>query len=331
MSRCVLGMDVSKKDISLALLNDNRFFEKTIPNSPSGFKEILNFLRKHNALKAECFLEGSYSEAVADFLFDNKLVVKVVNPYKIKSFARSRLSRIKTDRKDSQLIAEYGSVSFNDPAYQKPSQIIRSIRSLYRTYLAQTKMSSQCKNHIEHSTGELDKNVWMETLNEFELRRKKIVNRIIDLINSDKKLKIQFKNLQSIDGIAEISAIAIIAEVQSVDKFMNARQLAAYCGLTPRICKSGTSVHKKPRISKFGNSFLRNALYFPAIVAIQRCEQFRRYSQKLLSRGKAKKQIIVAVMKKILLASFAILKYDCKFNPDLIFKTHRIFVRNTLS
>ncbi len=47
MSRCVLGMDVSKKDISLALLKNNRFFEKTIPNSPSGFKEILNFLQKN--------------------------------------------------------------------------------------------------------------------------------------------------------------------------------------------------------------------------------------------------------------------------------------------
>ena len=103
---------------------------------------------------------------------------------------------------------------------------------------------------------------------------------------------------------------------------MNARQLAAYCGLTPRICESGTSVHKKTRISKFGNSFLRNALYFLAIVAIQRCEQFHRYKQKLLARGKAKMQIIVAVMKKILLAAFAILKYDCEFDPDLIFKTH---------
>ena len=324
MSRCVLGMDVSKKDISLALLKDNRFFEKTIPNSLAGFKEILNFLQKHNALKAECFLEstGSYSEAVADFLFDHKFIVKVVNPFKIKSFSRSRLSRIKTDKKDAQLIAEYGAVSANDPNYQKPSAVVRSIRSLYRTYLAQTKISSQCKNHIEHSSCELDKNVWTETLCEFELRRKKIVKQITDLINSDKKLKSQFENLQSIDGIAEISAIAILAEVQSVDKFVNARQLAAYCGLTPRICESGTSVHKKPRISKFGNCFLRKALYFPAIVAIQRCEQFHRYSQKLLSRGKATKQIIVAVMKKILLAAFAILKYDCKFNPNLIFKTH---------
>ncbi|MCR4623864.1 MAG: IS110 family transposase [Alphaproteobacteria bacterium] len=324
MSRCVLGMDVSKKDISLALLKDNRFFEKIIPNSLAGFKEILNFLQKHNALKAECFLEstGSYSEAVADFLFDNEFVVKVVNPFKIKSFARSRLSRIKTDKKDAQLIAEYGTISANDLNYQKPSTAVRSIRSLYGTYLAQTKISSQCKNHIEHATNELNKNVWTETLCEFELRRKKIVNQIIDLINTDKKLKTQFENLQSIDGIAEISSIAILAEVQSVDKFVNARQLAAYCGLTPRICESGTSVHKKPRISKFGNSFLRNALYFPAIVAIQRCEQFHRYSQKLLSRGKAKKQIIVAVMKKILLAAFAILKYDCKFDPDLIFKTH---------
>ena len=172
-------------------------------------------------------------------------------------------------------------------------------------------MYSQCKNHIEHATCKLDIDIWTETLNEFERNRKKIVNQIINLIHSDEKLKTQFKNLQSIDGIAEISAIAILAEVQSVDKFMNSRQLAAYCGLTPRICESGTSVHKKPRISKFGNSFLRNALYFPAIVAINRCEQFHRYSQKLLSRGKAKKQIIVAVMKKkILVVAFAILKYE---------------------
>ncbi len=38
MSRYVLGMDVSKKDISLALLKDNHFFEKIIPNSLAGFK-----------------------------------------------------------------------------------------------------------------------------------------------------------------------------------------------------------------------------------------------------------------------------------------------------
>lgn len=101
---------------------------------------------------------------------------------------------------------------------------------------------------------------------------------------------------------------------------MNARQLTAYCSLTPRICESDTSVHKKNRISKFGNIFLRKALYFPTIVAIQHCEQFRRYKQKLLARGKAKMQIIVAVMKKILLAAFAILKYDCRFNPNLILK-----------
>lgn len=237
MSRCVLGMDVSKKDISLALLKDNRFFEKTIPNSPSGFKEILNFLQKHNSLKAEGFLEstGSYSEAIADFLFDHKFIVKVVNPFKIKSFSRSRLSRVKTDKKDAQLIAEYGAVSSNDPNYQKPSEVVRSIRSLYRTYLAQTKMSSQCKNHIEHSTNELDKNVWTETLNEFELRRKKIVNQIINLINSDKKLKSQFENLQSIDGIAEISAIAIIAEVQSVDKFETARAVSLLAFANPAL------------------------------------------------------------------------------------------------
>ena len=180
-------------------------------------------------------------------------------------------------------------------------------------------MSSHCKNHIEHSTDPLSKSIWTESLNEIELHRKEIVNKIVELINFDKNLQSKFKNLQTIDGIAKITAIAILAEVQSIEKFATARQLAAYCGLTPTICESGSSAHKKSRISKSENCILRNALYFPAVVAIHRSEHFRSYSKKLLLRGKAKKQVIVAIMKKIIIAAFAILKYDCSFDPLLIF------------
>ncbi len=108
MSKCVLGIDVGK--LTLALLKDGRFYEKNISNSPAGFEKLLKFLKTYNAIDSECYLEstGSYSEAITDFLYDQKITVTVVNPYKIASFAKSKLSRIKTDKKYAKLIAEYG-------------------------------------------------------------------------------------------------------------------------------------------------------------------------------------------------------------------------------
>jgi transposase len=50
---------------------------------------------------------GHYSELIADYLFSKQVRTSVVNPLQIKSFARARLSRNKTDKLDARLIANY--------------------------------------------------------------------------------------------------------------------------------------------------------------------------------------------------------------------------------
>lgn len=323
-NKIILGIDVSKSSLSLALrLQNGKFYEKTVLNSSTGFKSILKFLnlKRIDKNNLECIMEstGSYSEAIANFLYENGINTKVVNPYKIASFAKSKLSRIKTDKTDAKLIAEYGLISNNDKFYKKPPEALGKIRILYRTYLAQTKLSSISKNHLEN-TNDVDEQVfWLETIKVFEINRKKIIQKIIEIINSDEILSKQFKNLKTIPGVAEITAIAIFSEIQSVEKFDSARQLAAYCGVTPKIYESGTSVHKKSHISKSGNKILRKALYLPAITAINHCKECKHYTEQLLKRGKCKKQAIIAIMKKILLASYAILKNNSIFNPKLLF------------
>ena len=112
-NKIILGIDVSKSSLSLALrLQNGKFHEKTVLNSSTGFKSILKFLnlKRIDKNNLECIMmesTGSYSEAIANFLYDNGFNAKVVNPYKIASFAKSKLSRIKTDKTDAELIAEY--------------------------------------------------------------------------------------------------------------------------------------------------------------------------------------------------------------------------------
>ena len=82
MSKLVLGIDVGKKELSLALLKEKHLFSKKISNSESGFKAIEEFIFSHSSEKPEVYMEvtGNYSTPVADYLADHGYVVKVVNP-----------------------------------------------------------------------------------------------------------------------------------------------------------------------------------------------------------------------------------------------------------
>lgn len=86
-------------------------------------------------------------------------------------------------------------------------------------------------------------------------------------INNCPELKHAQDLLVTIPSIGCLTAAKILGEVRNLLEFEDARQLAAYAGLTPRVFLSGTSVHKKSRLTKTGNANLRKALYLPAIVA----------------------------------------------------------------
>ena len=77
---------------------------------------------------------------------------------------------------------------------------------------------------------------------------------------------------------------------------------------------SGTSVQKRPRISRGGSRHLRRALYMPALVALRREPHLRAFYQRLLSRGKARLQAVVAVMRKLLHALFAMFRSNQSFD-----------------
>lgn len=122
---------------------------------------------------------------------------------------------------------------------------------------------------------------------------------------------------KTIPGIGKITAVAILAESPDIDHFNSAREIAAYAGLTPKHKISGTSVKEKASISKIGSSKLRKALYSPAIVAKNHNPIFKKFTQKLSSKGKPIKVIIVAIMKKLLHIIFGVIKNKTQFNQNL--------------
>ncbi len=121
--------------------------------------------------------------------------------------------------------------------------------------------------------------------------------------------------LETIPGIATQTATTLLAEIVHLRNYKNARQVAAYAGLSPRLRESGTS-GKCSRLSKTGNSRVRKALFMPAISAKRHNPVLRQFSERLARRGKPKMAIIGAVMRKLLHLAFGVLKTRKPFDPN---------------
>ena len=94
----------------------------------------------------------------------------------------------------------------------------------------------------------------------------KLEQEALNIINHSTKLTRQFSILTGIKGVGTKTAMTVLADMPDVSLFKNAKQYAAFAGVTPSHFQSGTSVKGKSHISRLGSKKVRKALYMAAIV-----------------------------------------------------------------
>lgn len=107
-----------------------------------------------------------------------------------------------------------------------------------------------------------------------------------------------------------------MSEIPDIEHFSSAKQLAAFAGVSPRQCQSGTSLKGKTRLAKTGNPQLRKALFYPAMVAIRYNPIVRTFATRLRAAGKSKMVVIGAAMRKLIHLIYGILKSRTPFNAE---------------
>jgi transposase len=121
--------------------------------------------------------------------------------------------------------------------------------------------------------------------------------------------------LDSVPGLGDKTIPVLLSYYGGPLRFDNARQAAAFAGLDPRQHQSGSSVKRKPRLSKVGHALLRKALYMPAMVTIHKTAWGRAFKERLAAVGKPPMRIIGAMMRKLVHVAFDVLKSQKPFNP----------------
>ncbi|MFP3024463.1 MAG: IS110 family transposase, partial [Wolbachia sp.] len=251
----------------------------------------------------------------------------VVNPYCIKSYARSKLVRQKNDQSDAEIIADY--CQRQEPTrWTPPSSEKKKLKHLYRCSAALKNELTLVNNHLEKKERLPEKvvNVWENLSVNIEQSIETIKNSIHELLKQHKELLEDFQLLLTVPGIGKESAVAILAEISDIKVFINARQLASYAGTIPRNITSGSSVYAKPRLSKSGSQTLRKAMYFPAIVSKKHNPIIMTFCKRLKEKGKHNMAIVGAAMRKLLHIVFGVLSSRKAFDPDHIknYKARRL-------
>ncbi|MGH9651759.1 MAG: IS110 family transposase, partial [Terriglobales bacterium] len=314
------GIEVSYRTLVVALrCHDQDEPLREFPNTPEGHQGVLRFLERAGRPVGVCLeATGLYGLDLALTLHQAGVPVMVANPRGVRHFATALMQRSKNDQLDAQVLREYTARMPFQP-WRPPSPTALKLVAVARRLEALTDMMTAEKNRLHAaSLSEAIPAIIHRDIQRSVQTQQRAIDRLTraaqELILDDPDLARRYQLLLSIPGFGPTSAVHTLAELTLLPPDMDVRQGVAYAGLDPRQYTSGSSVHKKARISKAGNKHLRRALYMPALVAVQHQPQVRAFYEHLLARGKTKMQALVAAMRKLLHAIYGMFKHDQLFD-----------------
>lgn len=314
------GVDVGQNEL-WAVIDGKK--ARPFKSNKRGIKQMWNWVKKYandNLIHFGMEATGVYSYRLAKILLPySNTVISIVNPAQISAFSKAQLRRTKTDSIDAQVILDF--VKTQNPPLWTPEP--ESLRKLYhlvtmadalKEELRQWKNRQHGSQYIDDLPVEVRKSqraVVISLTNQLN----KIEESIKELCHSDEQLKAQMELLCSIPGLAELSAVRLLAYGKSALNTHSKKELTAHAGLAPSHKQSGVSVRGKSFISKQGNKKLRSTLFMPALVGIVHNPIIKAFYHHLLEKGKPKKLALIACMRKLLIMAQAILIKKTPFKP----------------
>lgn len=310
----IIGLDISKDTIDATLHKTNGSIHYIkFKNNDDGLKQFRLWIKGNRIRKAYIGMEatGIYYEKAADML-SSYYTVYVINPLKIKDYGKSRFNRTKTDKADSNLIADY--IKRHQDTlipYQIPKN--KALQKLINLKNQLQQQQKQIKNRLHSTEEEFIRNIHQDLIDTIQDKMEQVKIAISEQIKKQTDYN-HYRNLQTIPSIGKDTASVLYAQLTE-KHFKTANQFVSYAGLSPAIIQSGTSVRGRGRLSRYGNRRLKSTLYMPALCAY-RFNAFPKLINNLKKAGKPKMVIIVAIMRKLAKLAYYIVKTGQPYDAE---------------
>jgi transposase len=240
----------------------------------------------------------------------------------IKHFGKVMLSRNKNDRVDARVIAGYCRV-MEPEAFKPRSEEQKELRELVQLEDSQKEQLTRLKLQLNLMRSPVARKALKKAIKGLEKQIKELSEQVKASVKKNPSWLKASEQLVSIKGLGFNSAYRLLAYLPDIGLFKNAKQLAAFIGVSPQQKQSGKYTGKT-KLSKFGNPKLRKILYMPALCTKRHNVAFRPFVKRLEEKGLCPKAVVGAVMRKLVHSIFGMLKHDAPFNPSLVSRRSKL-------
>ena len=306
-----IGIDVSKAKLDVAL------GDGTVPlvvlNDSDGLKRLLKQLPAKEESLIILEASGGYEKYAADYLRRNGFKVAIVNPKRVRDFAKAAGKLAKTDCIDAQIIRNFGQ-AFNPLAQPPLTQAeAERLQTLNRREQV-VRMITLEKQYLETSSEGYKKEIKKHIVF-LEKKLELLENKLVEQFNKEPILNEKVERLDEIKGVGKITAMNVLIHLPELGSLTN-KEVAALAGVAPYNRDSGQMRGK--RAVWGGRAPVRAALYMAILSAIKFNPAIKHFYQKLIAKGKLKKVAMVACMRKMIITMNAMMKNNMRWDSARI-------------
>jgi transposase len=314
-SEAFVGIDVAKAELVIHLHPAGRCWR--VPNSKPGLVKLrrqLARLARGGSLKVGFEASGGYERPLAQMLDRLGLQAYLLDPARVRSFARAERQLAKTDPLDAALIARCLAALHPVLTPHAPDRTSERVAEHVRARGALVAMATQLANQLEHVADRALRKLLDAQRAKLRAAILAIEKATARLIAACPDLARREQLLRSAPGIGPVIAACLIARLKELGR-ASSRQIGALAGLAPFDRQSGAGA--KPARCSGGRADVRRALYLAAL-AIARSGKgpLAAAYQRLIAAGKPPKLALVATARKLLVTLNAMLKHDTPYQAS---------------
>lgn len=291
----VAGIDVAKDKVDVCIRSLSQ--RQTFPSGPEGRRALIRWLGKYKVTKAAMEASGGYEREWAKALREADYEALIVDPKRVRNFARSAGRLAKNDPIDAEMIAWFAETFIEargqayDAAREELAQMVNARQGLID-------LQTSLKNRREHSTPEVVEKMQGRLLKQIALEIAKLEAAIAALIKATPRFAELAEIIESVPGLGEGTSAGLIGAMPELGQIGN-KVAAALLGAAPYDDDSGK--RRGVRHIQGGRRKVRNLFYMACMGAATRHNPvLKAFYDRLIAKGKEPKVALTACMRKLI-------------------------------
>jgi len=304
-----VGIDVSKSWLDVHALPSGESLRVT--NDCQGIRQLKRWLLRLEIALVVVEATGKWHRPLCRSLAASGIPAAVVDPFRVRMFAKAQGIFAKNDRLDARVMALFAAVL--PPPIRPPApQALEELKELTVARLSAVEHQTALKNQLSAAEDAFLKRQLVRRLARVAKDIAAIEQEIVKRIGADEALARRYAVLKSIPGFGPTVAASLVAGLAELGACTR-RGIALLAGLAPIDDQSGQ--RHGVRVIWGGRANVRRMLYLAAITAARSDAEMRAFYNRLITDGKRAKVAIIAVARKLAVLANTLIHEDRFWQP----------------